>query len=329
MSENADFDPGPWRGHDFKSAYNAYDDHVGRSYKDAEVKKTARVDLLESSIETQCTNPLLFFCDVTGSMDEWPKTIFSKLPYLEVEAKNYLGEDLEIAFGAIGDAYTDSYPLQVRPFTSGTDLKKRMLELVIEKKGGGQVQETYELAGLYCLNKVVMPNAIKPILIMIGDEKPYEFISPDMAKDVVGVELEEQVSAKKVFDQLKKKFSVYFIRKPYGKVAGDGNDGMDATNTEIRSLWVSLLGAEHVCDLADPERVVDVTFGILAKETERIEYFKEEIEGRQREDQVKTVYKSLASIPRLTDQGKKATRTGQSILKIEDKSLGKNTKKLL
>lgn len=327
MSESGDFDPGPWRGHDFHSARAVYDSHVGRSYKDAVSRDTARKDLLEPSVATNCVNPLIILCDVTGSMGEWPKKMFEKLPYLELEAKEYLGSDLEICFGAIGDANgdePDQYPLQVRPFTSGTDLKARMLELVIEGGGGGQIQETYELAALYCVHHVAMPNAIKPILIMIGDEKPYDFISCDMAKEVAGVALQKQISTKKVFDLLKDRFSVYLIRKPYQVTGGNA---MSPVDSEIRARWISLLGIDHICELPSADRVVDVIFGILAQETGRVDYFHEEIEGRQRPDQVETVYKSLATVHQLPKDRSASSRAGRSILKLEDR--GGRSKRLL
>ncbi len=325
MSESGDFDPGPWRGHDFKSAYHHYDAHAGRSYDDAVSKRTAKTDLREASIKTNCTNPLIILSDVTGSMGEWPKWMFSKLPYLELEAKEYLGDDLEIAFGAVGDAYSDDYPLQIRPFTSGTDLKTRLEELVIEGNGGGQLQETYELAALYCLHKVSMPKAIKPVLVFIGDEKPYDFIPADKAKEIAGVTLQGRVSTDQVFKQLKERFSVYLIRKPYHL---DSGDGMSSDDKQIRKRWVDLLGEDHVCDLPEAQRVVDVIFGILAKETGRIGYFKKEIEGRQTDAQVRTVMKSLSTIHKLPkDAG--ASKPGNSILKLTDGDKGKSAKRLL
>lgn len=320
MSESADFDPGPWRGHDFGDAYKTYDSHVGRSYKDSGSSSSGSSDYRpEPFVLSTCSNPLMILCDVTGSMGEWPKVMFSKLPYLETEGKEYLGDDLEICFGAIGDATCDSHPLQVRPFTKGTDLKAKMLELDVEGGGGGQLTESYELAALYAVHNVAIDNAIKPVLIMIGDEKPYPFIDKDQAERWAGVKLQDRPSTKQVFEQLKKKFSVYMIRKPYGSSSGS-SDGMSSTDQEIRACWVDLLGADRVVDLSEAGRVVDVIFGILAQETGRVEYFREEIEGRQKPEQVATVYKSLASI-HSPSASKRASRSrrGQSIMKLEDK----------
>lgn len=330
MSESGDFDPGPWAGHDFASAYSHYDAHVGRSYSDAVSVSKPKASVFEPFIRFSCTNPLVIFVDVTGSMGEWPKVIFSKLPYLELEAQEYLGKDLEIAFGAFGDACRpDRYPLQVRPCTKGTDLKTRMEELIIEKGGGGTLEENSELAALYGVHKIEMPKAIKPVFILITDEKPYGYISKEMAADVAGVTLEGRTTAKAVFDQLKAKFSVYLIRKPYGSSGGDGNS-MSSEDREVRARWIELLGEDRVCDLPEAGRVVDVIFGLLARETGRIEYFREEIEGRQKPDQVATVYKSLASIHKLSGpkSSRGSNRAGASILKIEGPAGGRSRRLL-
>ena len=86
MTESGDYDPGPWRGHDFGSARRTYDVHVGRSYDDALSKRKSLEDVLPDKISTESTSPLVIACDVTGSMGEWPSVMFSKLPYLELES---------------------------------------------------------------------------------------------------------------------------------------------------------------------------------------------------------------------------------------------------
>ena len=60
--------------------------------------------------------------------------------------------------------------------------------------------------------------------------------------------------------------------------------------------WSALLGEDHIAMLSDPERVVDVIFGIMAKEAKKISYFKKELEGRQTPAQVKTVMTSLSTV---------------------------------
>ena len=165
MSESSDYTPGAWAGHDFGTARKKYDRHVGRSYGDAQAKKVTATKLVPATVKTESPTPLVIWVDVTGSMGAWPATIFSKLPYLDHEIRTeYLGADAEVCFGAVGDAHSDKYPVQVQPFTSGTDMKKKLEQLVIEGNGGGQVKESYELAALYTLHNIETPKAVdKPV----------------------------------------------------------------------------------------------------------------------------------------------------------------------
>lgn len=187
------------------------------------------------------------------------------------------------------------------------------------------MSETYELALLYLLHNVKMPKAIAPVVILIGDEMPYDFIPPDLAESVASVKLEKRISTAELVRRVKERYSLYLIRKPYGR---SGANSISEEDRQIRAKWVGLLGEDHVCDLPDPARVVDVIFGILAKEAGRIDDFREELEGRQNPNQVKTVYKSLKTVHLVTAKPPDEIGAGKSILKIEALK-GSGTKKLL
>lgn len=312
MSESADYSPGDWKGHDFTAARAAYDVHAGRAYAEAKAENKRASDMVPVNVSTNSPAPLVVLCDVTGSMGDWPRTIFSKLPYLEHEAKEYLGPDMEISFAATTDQ-DDNYPLQVHPFTKGTDLAKELSSFV---QGGGAgpegAHEAYELAAAYYAFNCEMPNAQHPILIFIADEHFHDDLNKTFAK-VAHVKLEEKMTTKDIFEKLREKFAVYVIRKPY-----PGED------VEIEKEWADVLGDDHIAALPSADRVVDVIFGILAKETDKIDYFKSEIQDRQRPDQIATVYKSLKTIHALPAQGK--TGKGKSTYHLPG---GTKTKRLL
>jgi hypothetical protein len=325
MSETADFNPGHWKGHDFKSARKAYDVHVDRSYGDAVKAKKTLKDVLPPNITTDSPAPLVILCDVTGSMGDWPATIFSKLPYLELEAQEYLGDKMEICWGAVGDhTCSDKYPLQMRQFVKGTELKEELKKLIVEGGGGGGARESYEMAALYCAKNISMPKAVKPILIVIGDEGFYENINKADAKQYALVNLKARVQSKEVFTELQRKFSVYLIRKPYG---WSGVDSTSASDRTIHAQWAKVLGDDRVVMLPKADRVVDVIFGLLARETDRVEYFEDELKGRQKPGQVKTVMKALETVHELTPNSKKLLRSGKS--QMHKKGDGKKTKSLL
>lgn len=333
MSESGDYTPSAWSGHDYNDASAFYDPKAGRGYattsrtrsSSAGSSRTSHVDrenLLEPRVSTDSEAPFVIFSDVTGSMGKWPATMFAKLPFLDDQVKVYLGQDAKVCFGAVGDAYSDNYPLQVRPFGVGPELMDRMKELYIEGGGGGQLCETYELAALYALHNIDIPNAIKPVLIMIGDEKPYQSVSPDVANEYVGVNLERVFTTEEIFSALMRKFEVFIIRKPYESSSGNS---MSSSDREIHECWVSLVGSDRVVDLPDPARVVDVIFGILAKVTGRFDDFEAEINKRQRPDQVKTVMTSLKTIHGPT----KAIANGKSVMALPGAVDATKTKTLL
>lgn len=312
MSESGDYDPGPWTGYSFASARKVYDAHVGRSYDDAKSSGKDPKDYVPSSLETKSESPLVIACDVTGSMGDWPATMFSKLPYLDLEGKEYLGKGMEISFAAIGDAYCDSYPLQVRQFVGGKSLEKELKGLVIEGGGGGQVQESYDLGAVYYANNVKMPNAINPIFIFIGDEGLYDGIDLGQAKEWARVDYKQRTSTKQVMEDLKKKYSVYLIRKPYNTGSGDG---MSGTDRNIYNQWASYLGEDHIAILPNASRVVDVIFGILAKETDRVDYFRKELTERQGKDKGgdKKIAEALKSLHTIHALPAPAAKKGMSI----------------
>ncbi len=325
MSEDGDFTPASWAPSDFKSARRAYDRDAGRSYGDAVATGKPISGVLEARLKTNCRKPLIIMCDQTGSMGEWPAVIFSKLPYLDHEVGEYLGKDAEVAFGAIGDAQKgENYPLQARPFSRGEKLQAALKELIIEGKGGGGGDETYELAMLYCLENVDMPKADHSILILIGDENPYDSVTKAMAAKY-GIAIDKAMTTEEIVTELKEKFgAVYIIRKPYQ------DPGMDE---QIHARWCKLLGSDHVVFLPDPNRVVDVIFGILGKESGKIDYFREEFESRQKDNPGyhPVVYKALetvhGSMPVKGATKKGLPPAGKS--KMHNPGTGKKSKSLL
>lgn len=288
MSESGDYTPAAhWKGHDFVSAKRAYRDVADRSLKEAVAKKIDPKGLFPKKLTTNSEAPLVIGFDVTASMDDWPVTICSKLPYLEFEGQEYLGDGMEISWCAFGDATkNDKYPFQAREFCKGKKLKTELDKLIHERGGGGNQCESYDLAALYYARNCEMPEAIrKPIFIFICDEGIMTSANPGSWTNTDG-----DGDWKKWFGELSQKFSVYCIRKNY-----HGSD------TEIHRQWVDTLGEGRVVRLQDPNRVVDVIFGLLAKETGRIEYFEDELAERQGKDsdgdeKIAIVMKSLHSV---------------------------------
>lgn len=160
MAEDSDYTPGAWSGHDFKDARSYYDSSAGRSYaaQATAATRASKDGLVPPRLTTGSMSPLVVMVDVTGSMGAWPATMFSKLPYLDIEGKEYLGPDLEISFAANTDL-EDSFPLHVRPFKTGIDLKDELASFVIGG-GAGPVSgcEAYEVGAAYYAFNTDLPD---------------------------------------------------------------------------------------------------------------------------------------------------------------------------
>jgi hypothetical protein len=300
MSESADYTPAPhWGGYDFATARRAYADNVVA--RGSVTPASIGLDpssLVPEALKSEAEAPFVLVTDVTGSMGEWPTAIFSKLPYLEHEGKDYLGEDMEICFAAIGDhTQGDKYPLQVRPFVKGTGLKEALEKLIHEKGGGGDSEESYELAACYFAENCETPNAVrKPLMIFIGDEGIHSVLTADDATRWCKASV-KRATPKELFARLRQKFEVYIIRKPYNCDAQNSSPA----NDKIQNQWEELLGADHVVSLPEPQRVVDVIFGILGEFTGRYDDFVKELRERQGKDKdgdhkINVVLKSLRSL---------------------------------
>lgn len=336
MSESGDYVPAPhWKGHDFKTAKQAKTSVVGRSYGDAVSKGVGSQDCVPPSITTDAESCVVFGLDCTGSMGDWPGTIEGKFPYFESEGKEYLGDGMRVSFCFIGDAFSDKFPLQVRPFLDGADWAKVLGKtdkngnpippppgeekelLILEGGGGGSGEESYDLAALYYARNCHMPDVIrKPIFIFIGDEGIYNFVDKQAAKEWAHCDLDGRMTPKQAFEELREKFSVYVIRKPYNSTSNNRSE----SEIKIQNQWEQLLGADHVVSLPNAERVVDVIFGILAKEEDRIEYFQQELADRQMKDvdgpeKIDIVMTSLKPAHATKAPTKSLKRDGKSISK--------------
>ncbi len=298
MSESSDYSPGQWAGHNFTAARQQYDKDAGRGAAKAAANNVKQSDLVPDTLTSTSTHPVRIDIDFTGSMGGWPGVIVGKLPYLDHEMRTeYLSEEAEVSFGAFCDT-ADTYTLQIQPFTKGTEMKTSLENLLHVGGGGGSdhMCEAHGVPALYSARNVQMPNAIiKPIYIFITDEMPHHSVVKSSAKNFAKVDIERAMSREEIFEELMEMYSVYVVLKPYGYGTLD-KDHMDSDTTTVYNCWKQLIGSDRIALLPDADRVVDVIFGILAKEVGREDYFKKELTGRQTKKQVDTVYKSLQTV---------------------------------
>lgn len=200
------------------------------------------------------SNAILVGLDVTGSMGSVIKAIHEKLPTLMglLLRKNYI-PDPQILFAAIGDANTDTAPLQVGQFESGVEMEGDLSRFYIEGNGGGQKTESYELTAYVGARKTAIDclekRGKRGYCFLIGDEMPYGEVNRGEVQELIGDRLEASIPTEKIFRELQEKYFTFFII-PQG--ASHGSD------KQVKKRWQDILGAEHVLVLEDPSSVAEL-----------------------------------------------------------------------
>lgn len=294
------------KGIDTKDAYSFHD--ARKSYDDIAVAKTGSKVFYTYKSETLKTDskyPIIIGIDTTGSMAEWPKVFFDKLPLLYKEAVKYL-PDCEISFQAINDFYADGedVALQPAPFGKGPELDQLIGQLYPYGGGGGQSTESYEMFAVFNSYIEAKKAIIKPICIILGDEAPFNQLPYPVARHfhLISEQETEGIPTIEVFKLLHNKCEVFLIRKPYY--------GLGKADKPIIDIWkkIALIPNERIINLNDPKRVVDAILGVLGIITGKTDMFETELSTRQTREQTTEVLESLRPLKKTYHKSKKTTQ---------------------
>jgi hypothetical protein len=199
------------------------------------------------------------FVDVTGSMgylsEEIAKNSLNTL-ITELYDKKPI-EDPQLMIGAIGDAFTDSAPLQVSQFESDIRIAKQLTEIYFEGSGGGNGGESYLLAWYFlarhskldCFDK----RNEKAFLFTIGDENNHDKLTKDQIERFIGDKVESDVTAEELLTEISRKYEVFHLI-----VGSYQNHGSDVS-------WKKLLGerAMVVSDVSKLPEIIESTLEII------------------------------------------------------------------
>jgi hypothetical protein len=209
----------------------------------------------EECLKCDKEDPIVFALDVTGSMGDWSKIIFDKMPmfYGQIKQHDYL-KDPAISFCGIGDYTSDEAPLQVSDFAQGTDIDNLLKHLYLEGGGGGGYQESYEMAAYFYNKQVELLGHEYPFFFITGDEGFRDTIKQKYISKYLGLFEKTDVSSKMIWDALLKKYNVFLIKKPY-----------DSPNeTIVRKMWEDALGEERVLHIQNAKACIDIILGAIA-----------------------------------------------------------------
>lgn len=231
----------------FQSTASAANLHIPtlRKYHDSTVNvdpKMLKVGVREciENEEHPITTPIIIAFDVTGSMGEIPHMMVQKyLPKLMDNLKEMAIPNPQLLFMAVGDHYTDDYPIQVGQFESDTlKIAESLRSIYIERGGGGNDGESYSLAHIVagyhteldCYHK----RKVKGFLFTIGDEPNHPKVeSKGLVKALQYEQGVNSISQTEAFNKAREQYHVFHIHV---------KDGYH----RYSSSWESLLGSEHV-----------------------------------------------------------------------------------
>lgn len=199
--------------------------------------------------------------DVTGSMGTAPERMQPKFPALMGMVMATAGiQNPHLMMLCIGDAEAgDQYPLQVGQFEIEADKISGMLEnMIVEKRGGGNMCESYDLA-LYvaarktkidCLDK----RGVKGYFFTIGDEKIQPRISREVVQRIIGDNIQGDISIEDLIAEVQEKYEYFHIIP-----TNEGTGGYP----EVQGLWKKLLG-ERVLFIEKVEEIAELISGTIA-----------------------------------------------------------------
>lgn len=202
-----------------------------------------RITVRESrdSVDSPQATPILLGMDVTGSMGNIAE-------YLAKDGIGLLvGEILErkpvahphVAFCAIGDAIAgDKAPFQVSQFEADNRIDQMVENLWVEKRGGGNSSESYDLPWLFA-SRMVESDAWdkrqqKGYVFTYGDEPAphFKYGSGTLAR-VFGDRFQGPIRTSQMLKEAQEKFRIFHV------IIEQGNSGRSSTT---KRTWQKLLG---------------------------------------------------------------------------------------
>lgn len=210
---------------------------------------------------------IVFALDVSGSMGEIPKILATQqLPNFMKVLGDCQIRDPQILFMAIGNATSDTAPLQVGQFESTAELMDQWLTWTyLEGRGGGE-GESYDLGFYFLATHTEMDCMVKRnkrgYLFMTGDETPFPALSKHIVEGIIGDKLDDDLACEEVIAEVQKTYIPFFVIPDLNR----------ARRCERR--WRDLLG-DHVLCLESPIDVCFVTAGAILLSEGRVSDIKE------------------------------------------------------
>ena len=199
--------------------------------------------------------------DVTGSMgmiaDNIAKTGLGVM--VEEILKRKPVSDPHMLLAGIGDAYHDNSPLQVTQFEADITIAKQLEEIWLEKGGGSNSFESYNLlwyfAAMHTSIDCFEKRNKKGYLFTVGDEEaPHKLLKSQLLK-IFGDEVQDDYTTEKLLNMASKMYHVFHI------VVEEGNHCRHSL-PQVMNSWQALLG-QNVLRLSDHTKLAEVVVSAI------------------------------------------------------------------
>ena len=200
------------------------------------------------------TVPVIIALDVTGSMGKVPEQfIKGQLGTLFETLISNGVEHPAVCFTGIGDHISDTGPLQVGQFESGSvELDKWLKNIWLECGGGGGARESYLLAYLFAGRHTVLDSVEKRnkkgFLFTIGDEATHRSLNEGAIKTIMGGQSAVTTSVETLLAEAREKYEVFHIHV---------NTTGYKDNVTVIESWRELLG-QNLIICNNDDRIAEI-----------------------------------------------------------------------
>lgn len=199
---------------------------------------------------------VIFALDVSGSMGTIPyKLATETLPAFMKTMLEAGVTDPQVLFMAVGNAISDSAPLQVGQFESSERLMDQWLTWMYLEGAGGGGNESYELAMYFAARHTAM-DCIKKrhrrgYLFITGDEPPNPMVSRAQVRRLIGDELEDDIPIDVIIEETQRTFEPFYLIPDRARAK------------QVERAWRDVLG-DRVIAMESPDDTSHVAAGLVS-----------------------------------------------------------------
>lgn len=199
---------------------------------------------------------IVFALDVSGSMGTIPyKLATETLPAFMQTMLEAGVTDPQVLFMAVGNAVSDSAPLQVGQFESTERLMDQWLTWMYLEGAGGGGNESYELAMYFAVRHTTLDCVQKRhrrgYLFITGDEPPNPMVSRAQVRRLIGDELDDDIPIEAIIEETQRTFEPFYLIPDRQRAK------------QVERNWRDVLG-DRVIAMESPDDTSHVAAGLVS-----------------------------------------------------------------